>query len=206
MPIAQSNHPEILHPSSTTTDTLQARGPTPSSHRPRPLSMPPQSFTSNTPATVVAGNPTATADGSDNKNHYQDENSQRRRHREDHTPSSKPSRSNRILGDYTLSKTLGAGSMGKVKLATHNVTGEKACRCFSVFSSLLANALRSYSWLLKSFLGSTPTHHLQRTAPGSTPTPHRARLPKMPQRRFGLFAKLRFPCFSITPIYVACEK
>jgi hypothetical protein len=40
--------------------------------------------------------------------------------------STKPSRgSNRILGDYTLSKTLGAGSMGKVKLATHNVTGEK---------------------------------------------------------------------------------
>ncbi|KAJ7187036.1 hypothetical protein C8R46DRAFT_1172012 [Mycena filopes] len=35
-------------------------------------------------------------------------------------------RSNRILGDYTLSKTLGAGSMGKVKLATHNITGEKA--------------------------------------------------------------------------------
>ncbi|KAJ7709205.1 hypothetical protein B0H14DRAFT_3525222 [Mycena olivaceomarginata] len=34
-------------------------------------------------------------------------------------------RSNRILGDYTLSKTLGAGSMGKVKLATHNITGEK---------------------------------------------------------------------------------
>ncbi|KAI0274166.1 hypothetical protein BGY98DRAFT_1090659 [Russula aff. rugulosa BPL654] len=32
---------------------------------------------------------------------------------------------NRILGDYTLSKTLGAGSMGKVKLAHHNVTGEK---------------------------------------------------------------------------------
>ncbi|KAJ7083980.1 hypothetical protein B0H15DRAFT_402438 [Mycena belliarum] len=34
-------------------------------------------------------------------------------------------RTNRILGDYTLSKTLGAGSMGKVKLATHNITGEK---------------------------------------------------------------------------------
>ncbi|KAF8803991.1 Pkinase-domain-containing protein [Phlegmacium glaucopus] len=128
MPIAQSNHPEILHSSSTTTDTLnspQPRGPTPSSHRPRPLSMPPQSYTSNTPATVVAGNSTATHDGSDNKERYQDENSQRRRHREDHPPSSKPSRSNRILGDYTLSKTLGAGSMGKVKLATHNITGEK---------------------------------------------------------------------------------
>ncbi|KII84894.1 hypothetical protein PLICRDRAFT_45728 [Plicaturopsis crispa FD-325 SS-3] len=38
---------------------------------------------------------------------------------------SKPRSTNRILGDYTLSKTLGAGSMGKVKLATHNVTGEK---------------------------------------------------------------------------------
>ncbi|KAJ7226993.1 Pkinase-domain-containing protein [Mycena pura] len=37
----------------------------------------------------------------------------------------KPKRSNRVLGDYTLSKTLGAGSMGKVKLATHNVTGEE---------------------------------------------------------------------------------
>ncbi|KAJ7689047.1 hypothetical protein B0H17DRAFT_937855 [Mycena rosella] len=39
--------------------------------------------------------------------------------------SSTAKRSNRILGDYTLSKTLGAGSMGKVKLATHNITGEK---------------------------------------------------------------------------------
>ncbi|KAJ7773667.1 hypothetical protein DFH07DRAFT_990242 [Mycena maculata] len=37
----------------------------------------------------------------------------------------KPKRVNRILGEYTLSKTLGAGSMGKVKLATHNVSGEK---------------------------------------------------------------------------------
>ena len=40
---------------------------------------------------------------------------------------SKPRTTNRILGDYTLSKTLGAGSMGKVKLAHHNVTGEKVC-------------------------------------------------------------------------------
>ncbi|KAI5822736.1 Pkinase-domain-containing protein [Schizophyllum commune Tattone D] len=31
----------------------------------------------------------------------------------------------KIVGDYTLGKTLGAGSMGKVKLATHNQTGEK---------------------------------------------------------------------------------
>ncbi|KAJ7074741.1 Pkinase-domain-containing protein [Mycena amicta] len=39
--------------------------------------------------------------------------------------SHKPKRSNRVLGDYTLSKTLGAGSMGRVKLATHNLTGKE---------------------------------------------------------------------------------
>ncbi|KDQ22866.1 hypothetical protein PLEOSDRAFT_1069072 [Pleurotus ostreatus PC15] len=51
----------------------------------------------------------------------------RRSHRERETngSSNKPRSSGRILGDYTLSKTLGAGSMGKVKLATHNITGEK---------------------------------------------------------------------------------
>lgn len=37
----------------------------------------------------------------------------------------KPRGSSRVLGDYTLGKTLGAGSMGKVKLAYHNLTGEK---------------------------------------------------------------------------------
>lgn len=95
-------------------------------HRPRPLSMPPQSFT---PSSVLAGNSAATTDVSGSK---QDENSLRRRNREEHPSSSKPSRSNRILGDYTLSKTLGAGSMGKVKLATHNVTGEKVDTFFSI--------------------------------------------------------------------------
>ena len=33
----------------------------------------------------------------------------------------------RVLGSYTMTKTLGAGSMGKVKLASHNQTGEKVC-------------------------------------------------------------------------------
>jgi serine/threonine protein kinase len=46
---------------------------------------------------------------------------------------SKQSRSsNRILGDYTLTKTLGAGSMGKVKLAIHNVTDEKVRVVFHI--------------------------------------------------------------------------
>ncbi|KAG8908278.1 serine/threonine-protein kinase KIN2 [Tulasnella sp. 403] len=39
--------------------------------------------------------------------------------------SSRATRGTRVLGDYTLGKTLGAGSMGKVKLAQHNITGEK---------------------------------------------------------------------------------
>ena len=45
--------------------------------------------------------------------------------------------SNRVLGDYTLGKTLGAGSMGKVKLAYHNLTGEKVRLSLSLtFSSV----------------------------------------------------------------------
>ncbi|PLW14917.1 hypothetical protein PCANC_14770 [Puccinia coronata f. sp. avenae] len=36
-----------------------------------------------------------------------------------------PGRSRRQLGEYTLGKTLGAGSMGKVKLAISSITGEK---------------------------------------------------------------------------------
>jgi serine/threonine protein kinase len=35
--------------------------------------------------------------------------------------------SSRVLGDYTLSKSLGQGSMGKVKLAHHNITHQKVC-------------------------------------------------------------------------------
>lgn len=142
MPISQSTHPEILLPSSTPLDTLipQTRGQTTSSRRPRPLSMPPQSYTANT--TFAAVNSAATTDVSDSKDRSQDENSQRRKHREDHSLSgNKPSRSNRILGDYTLSKTLGAGSMGKVKLATHNITGEKVCPSFALFPLLLADIL-----------------------------------------------------------------
>jgi len=35
---------------------------------------------------------------------------------------------NGIVGNYTLGKTLrGGGNVGKVKLATHNITGEKVC-------------------------------------------------------------------------------
>ncbi|KAK9762551.1 Serine/threonine-protein kinase [Basidiobolus ranarum] len=40
-------------------------------------------------------------------------------------PSGKSTKTRRSVGEYQLNKTLGAGSMGKVKLGIHNVTGEK---------------------------------------------------------------------------------
>ena len=49
----------------------------------------------------------------------------------------------KIVGDYTLGKTLGAGSMGKVKLATHNQTGEKVRATDADVGSGDADTLRS---------------------------------------------------------------
>ncbi|KAG6902713.1 hypothetical protein C0995_012855 [Termitomyces sp. Mi166 len=72
-----------------------------SAGKPRPLSMPPSAPQSSSEPYPDAAPSRRTA------------------------PSSRHSRPNRLLGDYILSKTLGAGSMGKVKLATHNPTGEK---------------------------------------------------------------------------------
>lgn len=79
--------------------------------RPRPVSMPPQ----------------AHAPPGTERDRQHTDDSARQRERGDGTASSRARTSNRILGDYTLSKTLGAGSMGKVKLAHHNITGEKVC-------------------------------------------------------------------------------
>ncbi|KAG9308123.1 kinase-like domain-containing protein [Chiua virens] len=50
---------------------------------------------------------------------------QKHRQHKDGSTSKQSRTANRVLGDYTLTKTLGAGSMGKVKLAIHNVTEEK---------------------------------------------------------------------------------
>ena len=91
--------------------------------KPRPISMPPT---------------TSPQTSSSDRDRMSDQ-----KHR--HPSSSKQSRSaNRVLGDYTLTKTLGAGSMGKVKLATHNVTEERVRRTTTplrvvlTFSSQLA--------------------------------------------------------------------
>lgn len=78
-------------------------------HHQRPVSMPPQAY--SLPAQPQP------APVSDPKH---------RQHRDSSSITNKPTRgSTRVLGDYTLTKTLGAGSMGKVKLAIHNITEEK---------------------------------------------------------------------------------
>lgn len=118
------------------------------STRPRPLSMPPQAY-----------NPQAQAQA-----HGQERDREREREREarhaqssqrngepqpNGTTRSREHRSrptNRVIGNYTMTKTLGAGSMGKVKLATHNVTGEKASSlrgCYLPVHSLHAPMLTS---------------------------------------------------------------
>ncbi|KAL4263361.1 non-specific serine/threonine protein kinase [Pleurotus pulmonarius] len=91
------------------------------SQRPRPMSMPPQSYNAS-----AADRDGKNGTGNDSGRSTPAGNARRsHRERETNGSSNKPRSSGRILGDYTLSKTLGAGSMGKVKLATHNITGEK---------------------------------------------------------------------------------
>ena len=90
------------------------------SSRPRPVSMPPQAYH----PTPVPPEPT-TARHSIEEPRPRPEQVQ------------KTSRSSKVLGDYTLGKTLGQGSMGKVKLAQHNGTGEKVGCVISMFCSSL---------------------------------------------------------------------
>lgn len=47
---------------------------------------------------------------------------------DDITLNTRVQRPRKVVGHYTLTKTLGAGSMGKVKLGIHNQTGEKVRR------------------------------------------------------------------------------
>ena len=83
--------------------------------RPRPLSMPmePQKYAS------AGAEPAASSNAQSTNSHRESSRDGRSRQSRGTT--------NRSLGDYTLGKTLGAGSMGKVKLAYHNITGEKVC-------------------------------------------------------------------------------
>ncbi|KAK2461106.1 hypothetical protein APHAL10511_006885 [Amanita phalloides] len=102
--------PEDAEPAAIANDLdLPAATPRPSSTRPRPVSLPPKPFHP----------PTSHSDSRDRSSMPpQDIPQNHRKHRAS-------ARSNRLLGDYSLGKTIGAGSMGKVKLAVHNVSGDK---------------------------------------------------------------------------------
>ncbi|KAG9309254.1 hypothetical protein JVU11DRAFT_10737 [Chiua virens] len=106
-----------LSPTPTSTATTIPRPlPAPAARpwvnpRPRPLSMPPQSYSSP-----------QTSSSDRDKQLMSD---QKHRQHKDGSTSKQSRTANRVLGDYTLTKTLGAGSMGKVKLAIHNVMEEK---------------------------------------------------------------------------------
>ncbi|KAL1943622.1 hypothetical protein VTO73DRAFT_4067 [Trametes versicolor] len=107
---AQTPDRERRTPTMDRTERTERYAPSRSSstaQKPRPVSMPPQAYAP----------PTST----DRDQRHDDS----RHGRTEGSSTSKARSGTRILGDYTLSKTLGAGSMGKVKLAHHNITGEK---------------------------------------------------------------------------------
>lgn len=98
-------------PSPAPPTALPQRRTTTSSQRARPMSMPPQAYGQSPTTPAPAERERTTKDDSATKRNGSKDQSRSRS-------------SNRILGDYTLSKTLGAGSMGKVKLAHHSITDE----------------------------------------------------------------------------------
>lgn len=118
---AQTPDRERRIPTMDRTERTERYAPSRSSstaQKPRPVSMPPQAYAP----------PTST----DRDQRHDDS----RHGRTEGSSTSKARSGTRILGDYTLSKTLGAGSMGKVKLAHHNITGEKVSdRCCGVHPS-----------------------------------------------------------------------
>lgn len=98
---------QTLTPPVTPTPATLASTARPSSAQPprqRPVSMPPQSSATSTPIVATNGQRIPSVEPQ---------------------AQAQPKSRGRVLGNYTMSRTLGAGSMGKVKLAVHNETGEK---------------------------------------------------------------------------------
>jgi hypothetical protein len=104
-----------LPPNTPITSSTTAPIPRGAASKPRPMSLPPTSYA-----------PSYSGTSSERPRQYVEQPlASAQRHSQRGLEPTKQRTTNRILGDYTLSKTLGAGSMGKVKLAHHNVTGEK---------------------------------------------------------------------------------
>ena len=109
--------PPSLPPNSPNTASTTAPIPRGTVPRPRPMSLPPPTYS-----------PSSSGTSSERPRHHVEQPlATAQRHSQRGLEAPRQRTTNRVLGDYTLSKTLGAGSMGKVKLAHHNVTGEKVC-------------------------------------------------------------------------------
>jgi len=212
MPISQPTHTQPQPSSLPTTTPAPVPRSSSTSHRPRPLSMPPQAFNGVTASSAgsAAGGSTVSSSQEPRereRHHNGDENAHRRRHRDDsrteHSSSSRPSRGTRILGDYTLGKTLGAGSMGKVKLAVHNTTGEKVrCGTSKVFWFSLTVSCSSLS---RSFLESTLTRP-RLALPVPAPKQRRGKPQRTHPRKSEPSARPPSPCSCITPTSAECAK
>lgn len=91
----------------------------PATARRRPISMPPQV---HDVAAAASGSSLGPNDNECGRTSGEDP---KRQNSDSARVPSKSTQVSKIVGNYTLSKTLGVGSMGEVKLATDNVTGEK---------------------------------------------------------------------------------
>lgn len=200
--------PQLRTPTSLSPDP--SRSPSPSrSSTPRPLSMP-QAYVQQSTSTSSAMPPAAPAVQPDPSresrqapDNYQNGSRSHREHRSGRS-------STRIIGNYTMTKTLGAGSMGKVKLATHNNTGEKVILIsispLSISSNLPLQPLSCSNSQISSLLSKSSLVQAAVATPPTRPlhpflqNKHR----RMPRRKSAPSARLPFRCSSSTRTSVAC--
>lgn len=185
----QATPREPVGPPASPQAALQPQPPpaprrTSTANKPRPVSMPPQPY-------AASSEPTDRQRAEDGARHA---------HRQDTTTGNRSRSSYRILGDYTLSKTLGAGSMGKVKLAHHNVTGEKV-RWY--YFTIICPAHACKSWPSKYCPACIPAVERSQQA---VLKPPRSKPPRMRPRKFVPSVKPHCPCFFITHMSAECER
>ena len=117
-PPSSSSIPSVFSPSSPpsmsppTSSNPPSRRPSTTQSQSRSTSQPPSDPTSN----KILPPPSSS--------------STQRSRKEDEQPPSTSTRSRRVLGEYQMTKTVGAGSMGKVKLGVSGISGEKVNNCF----------------------------------------------------------------------------
>lgn len=140
-----SSVPTVIVADTNTNSTM----PTASPPRRRPSALIP--IIASSPNSTVARDPVASTSGTARSREpsVKKEGSSEERRREREAQKDKDStRSRRVLGEWAMSKTLGAGSMGKVKLGISSVTGEKVRRCDRSVICLLDEILTS-KWVQK---------------------------------------------------------